>query len=87
MGKIAQGILGGLSGKVGNIITEVKTRTHNELVIDSLQYFKEYLKQGKYHLIDIYKSSPFEVIIDVIDRNKSRAVLNIKHHSHRNSYG
>ena len=53
---------GGVSGKVGSIITAVKTRTHNELVIDSLEYYKEYLKQGKYHLIDIYKESPFEVV-------------------------
>ncbi len=53
---------GGVSGKVGSIITAVKTRTHNELVVDSLEFYKEYLKQGKYHLIDVYKESPFEVV-------------------------
>ncbi|WP_458627297.1 hypothetical protein [Winogradskyella sp. PC D3.3] len=55
---------GGVSGKVGSILTEIKTRTHNELVIDSLEYYKLYLKQGKYHLIDIYKDAPFNVITD-----------------------
>ena len=33
---------GGVSGKVGSILTEIKTRTHNELVIDSLEYYKQY---------------------------------------------
>ena len=61
---------GGVSGKVSSIITEVKTRTHNELVVDSLEYYKEYLRQGKYHLLDIYKESPFEVIT-----NKSKPQL------------
>ncbi len=55
---------GGVSGKVGSILTEIKTRSHNELVIDSLQYYMQYLRQGKYHLIDIYKVAPFEVEID-----------------------
>ncbi len=55
---------GGVSGKVGSIITEIKTRSHNEIVIDSLEYYKQYLKEGKYHLEDIYKAAPFEVITD-----------------------
>ena len=55
---------GGVSNKVGSIITEVKTRTHNERVIDSLEYYKQYLKQGEYHLEDIYGLSPFEVVTD-----------------------
>jgi len=52
---------GGVSGKVGNIITEIKTRSHNELVIDSLKFYKQYLEEGKYHFKDLYKGSPFEV--------------------------
>ena len=39
---------GGVSGKVDKIITAIKTRTHNELVVDSLKYYMEYLKEGKY---------------------------------------
>src|SRR5210317_1683698 len=52
---------GGVSGKVGKLMTAVKTRTHNELVVDSLEYYMEVLSQGKYHLIDIYKRAPFNV--------------------------
>jgi tyrosine-protein kinase Etk/Wzc len=31
---------GGVSGKVSTVMTAVETRTHNELVVDSLQFFK-----------------------------------------------
>ncbi|MGB1309033.1 MAG: polysaccharide biosynthesis tyrosine autokinase [Oceanihabitans sp.] len=52
---------GGVSGKMGKTITTLKTRTHNEFVVDSLRYYINYLEQGKYHKIDIYKKAPFEV--------------------------
>ena len=55
---------GGVSGKVGKIMTAIKTRTHNEIVVDSLQFYLEYLEEGKYRKIDIYKKAPFEFIID-----------------------
>ena len=37
---------GGVSGKVGKILTEVKTRSHNELVVDSLKFYMNYLDKG-----------------------------------------
>src|SRR5690606_33296378 len=55
---------GGVSGKVGKIMTSVKTRTHNEFVVDSLEYYMQYLKQGKYRMEDIYKDAPFIVKLD-----------------------
>ncbi len=55
---------GGVSGKTGKVMTTVKTRTHNELVMDSLKYYMEYLKEGKYRLEDIYKNAPFELQLD-----------------------
>ena len=55
---------GGTSGKVGKIMTAIKTRTHNEIVVDSLKYYMDYLKEGKYRKIDIYKDAPFEFVID-----------------------
>ena len=45
-------------------MTTLSTRSHNELVVDSLQFYKQYLKEGKYRLEDIYTSSPFTVSID-----------------------
>lgn len=50
---------GGVSDKVGQIITAFKTRTHNELVVDSLKFYMDYLQEGKYQKIDIYKKAPF----------------------------
>ncbi|HRV54744.1 MAG TPA: GNVR domain-containing protein, partial [Mangrovimonas sp.] len=55
---------GGVSGKVSKVMTSLKTRTHNEKVVDSLKFFMEYLVQGKYRLVDVYTNAPFEVIID-----------------------
>src|SRR5210317_1920801 len=55
---------GGVSGKVGKIITAVRTRTHNELVVDSLQYYMQYLAETKYHMVDIYKKAPFTFELD-----------------------
>ena len=45
-------------------MTTLATRSHNELVVDSLQFYKQYLKQGKYHVVDVYKASPFDAVID-----------------------
>jgi len=50
---------GGVSDKVNLVITTLKSRTHNEKVVDKLKSYIEYKKKGKYFLIDIYKESPF----------------------------
>lgn len=50
---------GGVSGKVGQVITSLKTRTHNEKVVDSLMFYIDYLREGKYHKVDVYKKAPF----------------------------
>ena len=55
---------GGTSGKVSKIITAVKTRTHNEKVVDSLQFYMQYLVQGKYRMVDVYKNTPFYIELD-----------------------
>ena len=52
---------GGVSGKVGSILTEIKTRSHNELVIDSLEFYKQYLREGKFHFEDVYNNAPFQL--------------------------
>ena len=55
---------GGVSDKLGKVMTTMATRSHNELVVDSLQFYMQHFRQGKYRLIDIYGSSPFVVTID-----------------------
>ena len=55
---------GGASDEVETIITTLKSRKHNEKVINKLHLFVDYLKQGKYRLEDIYGKNPFEIEID-----------------------
>ena len=55
---------GGTSDQVQTISTTLQSRSHNELVVDKLQYYIGYLSQGKYNLVDAYGAVPFEVSID-----------------------
>lgn len=55
---------GGTSDKVQMISTTLKSRSHNELVVDKLQFYIDYLKKTKYYLKDVYGEIPFKVILD-----------------------
>ncbi|MEC5165056.1 succinoglycan biosynthesis transport protein ExoP [Flavobacterium sp. PL11] len=55
---------GGISDQVQSISTTLKSRSHNELVVDKLNYYIDYLVQGDYNLIDGYGTVPFTVNID-----------------------
>ena len=55
---------GGTSDKVQTIITSLKSRSHNEVVVDKLQYYIKYLKKGEYFFKDAYGEVPFYVEID-----------------------
>lgn len=55
---------GGTSDKVSTIATTLKSRTHNEIVVDKLNYYIDYLQEKKYFTQSVYGSCPFEVKID-----------------------
>ncbi|MEK8180290.1 polysaccharide biosynthesis tyrosine autokinase [Flavobacterium buctense] len=55
---------GGTSDKVQMISTTLKSRSHNELVVDRLGFYIDYFKQTEYFLQDVYGDVPFEVVID-----------------------
>ncbi|MGL2964591.1 polysaccharide biosynthesis tyrosine autokinase [Flavobacterium sp. RSB2_4_14] len=55
---------GGTSDKVQMISTTLRSRSHNELVVDKLQFYTDYLKQTKYFLQDVYGQVPFKITID-----------------------
>ena len=55
---------GGTSDQVQTISTTLQSRSHNEIVVDKLQYYINYLVQGKYNLVDAYGAVPFYVNID-----------------------
>lgn len=64
---------GGTSDQVQTISTTLQSRSHNELVVDKLKYYVDYLVQGEYNLIDAYGAVPFYV---TIDKSKGQLVGN-----------
>lgn len=56
---------GGTTDKVNTAVITLKSRSHNEEVVEHLQYYVEYLKDGKYHQEDAYRQTPFFVEVDV----------------------
>ncbi|MGC4042148.1 MAG: polysaccharide biosynthesis tyrosine autokinase [Flavobacterium sp.] len=55
---------GGTSDKVQMISTTLKSRSHNEIVVDRLQFYIDYIKQTKYFLKDVYGEIPFVIKVD-----------------------
>ncbi|WP_291142858.1 polysaccharide biosynthesis tyrosine autokinase [Flavobacterium sp. UBA7680] len=69
---------GGISDQVNGISTILQSRSHNELVVDKLQYYIDYLEQGKYNLIDSYGAVPFYVDIDKTKEQLANTLISIK---------
>jgi polysaccharide biosynthesis transport protein len=69
---------GGTSDQVQNISTRLQSRSHNELVVAHLEYFIDYLIQGKYNLTDAYGAVPFYVQIDKSKGQLSQIPIRIK---------
>jgi succinoglycan biosynthesis transport protein ExoP len=55
---------GGASDQMQTISTTLQSRSHNELVVDKLQFYIDYLMQGEYNLVDAYGAVPFHLDID-----------------------
>jgi capsular exopolysaccharide synthesis family protein len=55
---------GGTSDKVQMISTTLKSRSHNEIVVDKLNFYIDYFKQTKYFLQDVYGQIPFKIILN-----------------------
>ena len=55
---------GGTSDKVNTAMTILRSRSHNEEVVEELQFYTQYLKEGEYQRIDAYGSAPFKVVAD-----------------------
>ncbi|GHC60052.1 exopolysaccharide transport family protein [Ulvibacter litoralis] len=55
---------GGTTDKVNTAIITLRSRSHNEHVVERLQYYLEYKKQGEYQIVDAYKQTPFFVKVD-----------------------
>ncbi len=55
---------GGTSDQINTIVTTLKSRTHNEFVVDKMNYFIDYSKQDKYFETDVYGQIPFFITLD-----------------------
>ncbi|MGE4347748.1 MAG: polysaccharide biosynthesis tyrosine autokinase, partial [Flavobacteriaceae bacterium] len=55
---------GGVSEKVQTITAILKSRHHNEQVVEQLEYYIDYLIKDKYNYVDAYGRVPFYVDID-----------------------
>lgn len=55
---------GGTTDKVNTAVITLQSRSHNEKVVERLQYYLTYLKDGKYQLVDAYKQTPFFIKVD-----------------------
>jgi capsular exopolysaccharide synthesis family protein len=69
---------GGTSDQIQAISTTLQSRSHNELVVDKLQYYISYLAQGKYNLVDVYGAVPFYVSIDKVKGQIAGNLIGIK---------
>lgn len=69
---------GGTSDQVQTISTTLQSRSHNELVVDKLQFYISYLSQGKYNLEDAYGAVPFYVDIDKTKGQLAGTLIGIK---------
>ena len=52
---------GGVSDRVESIRKELVSRSHNEKVVKELQFYIEYLEEGKFRYNDVYGSAPFAI--------------------------
>lgn len=55
---------GGTSDKVNTSVITLRSRSHNEKVVERTQYYLTYLRDGEYQQEDAYKQTPFFVEVD-----------------------
>lgn len=69
---------GGTSDQVQTITTMIKSRSHNETVVDRLELYVNYLKKGEYNIVDAYGQTPFYVTIDKKMGQLSGSLIGVK---------
>ena len=69
---------GGTSDKVQTISTMLRSRSHNEEVVDRLQLYINYMVQGDYNLVDAYGAAPFQINLDKSKEQLAGQLIEIK---------
>ena len=68
---------GGTSDKVNTAMTILRSRSHNEEVVEKLQFYINYLEQGEYQRVDAYGNTPFKIIADTNAFQANNVTMNI----------
>jgi capsular exopolysaccharide synthesis family protein len=69
---------GGTTDKVNTAMITLKTRSHNEKVVERLQFYMQYLKQGEYQFENAYAQTPFVVEVDTTKPQVLNKLITIK---------
>ncbi len=69
---------GGSSDKVQTVSTTLKSRSHNEMVVDKMQFYIDYFKQTKYFLKDVYGATPFKITVNKSENNLLNQFIKVK---------
>lgn len=69
---------GGTSDKVNTAMTILRSRSHNEAVVEELQFYINYLEDGEYQRVDAYGKAPFKIIADSAAFQANNVTLEIK---------
>jgi succinoglycan biosynthesis transport protein ExoP len=69
---------GGTSDKVQTVSTTLKSRSHNEMVVDKMQFYVDYIKQTKYFLKDVYGATPFKITVNKSQNNLLDQFIKVK---------
>ena len=69
---------GGVSDKVESIRKAITSRVHNEKVVKELQFYVEYLKEGRFRIEDVYGKTPFKVVLDDNQDQLLNTLINIE---------
>ncbi len=69
---------GGPSDRVETIITILKSRTHNEKVVDKLNLTIDYFVEGRFQKQDIYGRAPFTIEIDTLKYQLQNTDIKLK---------
>ena len=68
---------GGTSDKVSTAMTILRSRSHNEEVVEKLQFYINYQEQGEYQRTDAYGYTPFKIKADTAAFQANNVTLNI----------
>ena len=74
---------GGTTDKVNTSIITLRSRSHNEKVVERLQFYLKYYKDGKYQQVDAYKNTPFIVDLDTSKFQIPQDRLHLHHRCQR----